>query len=125
MNYENLILPKTKNIGNRSFTISKIPALVAQTAVYPSVVKALSDNGAVGVTMLPSSVVKTILRYVAIKEDDGTFSILDNDAKIGEVFDLNFGSLSAVVAAMCTENFGFLTDGSLREVLGEAAAETE
>jgi hypothetical protein len=125
MIYENLILPKDKNIGTKSFIISKIPALIAQTAVYPNVVKSLSENGAVGLTMLPSAVVKTILRFVALRKDDGTIIVLDSDEKIGEAFNENFSLMSAVVSAMCTENFGFLTDGSLREVLGEAAAETE
>ena len=51
MNYDKFIEPKQINIGERKFTISKIPALKAQV-IYTAVAKSVSENGALGMTML-------------------------------------------------------------------------
>lgn len=125
MGYEGFILPKDKKVESLSIVISKIPALEAQTFVYPAVAKAISTDGMLGLTTLPTPVVAAILKYVAVKQDDGEYLTLDTEERINKTFSQNFKLLPTIVVAMVKENFDFLTDGSLHEVLGIVEAEAE
>lgn len=124
MGYKDFIHPTDVKIGSRKFVISKIPAIVAQTRVYPSVAKAISSDGMLGLTMLPIDVVRTILSCVAYRDEDGEWLELDTDERVNKAFE-DFKDLPAVIVKMVKENFDFLIDGSLREVLGIAEAEAE
>lgn len=124
MNYNDFIQPREVTIGNRCFTISKIPALVAQSEIYPAVAKALSSDGALGLTMLPTRVVSAILSYTAERIENGSWFELDSIDRVNKAFP-DIKDMHRLVVEMTKENFGFLTDGSLREVLGVPEAEAE
>lgn len=124
MNYNEFIQPREITIGNRCFAVSKIPALVAQSEIYPAVARALSADGALGLTMLPSRVVSAMLTYTAQRTEDGSWFELDSVDRVNKVFS-NIKDMHRLVAEMVKENFGFLIDGSLREVLGVLGAEAE
>lgn len=124
MNYDRFIEPKTIRIGDRKFTISKIPALKAQV-IYTAVAKSVSENGSLGLTMLSPNTVKDILNYVAVYDEDNNFNnVLDNEDTIGVVFNKSMGDMVTVVVRMIHENFGFLTDGNLLALL-EAPGEAD
>lgn len=117
MNYDKFIEPKQINIGERKFTISKIPALKAQ-AIYTAVAKSVSENGALGMTMLPTATVRDILNYVAVYDESNDYhKVLDTEDSIGNTFNTNVGDMVTVVVRMIHENFGFLTDGNLLALL--------
>lgn len=126
MNYNDFIQAKEITIGNRCFAVSKIPALVAQSEIYPAVAKALSADGVLGLTMLPSHVVSAILAYTAERTENGSWFELDSVDRVNKAF-TDVKSMHRLVVEMIKENFGFLIDGSLREVLGvlEAGAESD
>ena len=124
MDYNKFIGAKEIEIGGRKFAVSRIPALEAQTSVYPAVAKCVQLNGLLGTTMLDTAVVREILKYTAVRQDDGSFLELDIDTRINDTFSKNFEDMARLVVAMIRENFGFLTDGNLHEVLGIVEAET-
>lgn len=124
MNYNNFIQPKEITIGNRCFAISKIPALVAQSDIYPAIAKALSSDGVLGLTMLPTRIVSAMLAYTAERTENGSWFELDSIDRINKAFP-DIKDMHRIVVEMVKENFGFLTDGSLREVLGVLGAEAE
>lgn len=124
MNYNDFIQPREVTIGNRCFAVSKIPALVAQSEIYPAVAKALSSDGSLGITMLPTRVVSAMLAYTAQRKEDGNWFELDSVDRVNRVFS-DIKDMHRLVAEMTKENFGFLIDGSLREVLGVLEAEAE
>ena len=124
MNYDKFIEPKQINIGERKFTISKIPALKAQV-IYTAVAKSVSENGALGMTMLPTATVRDILNYVAVYDESNDYNkVLDTEDSIGNTFNTNVGDMVTVIVRMIHENFGFLTDGNLLALL-EAPEEAE
>ena len=124
MNYDKFIEPKQINIGERKFTISKIPALKAQV-IYTAVAKSVSENGALGMTMLPTATVRDILNYVAVYDESNDYhKVLDTEDSIGNTFNTNVGDMVTVVVRMIHENFGFLTDGNLLALL-EAPEEAD
>lgn len=117
MNYDKFIEPKQISIGERKFTISKIPALKAQV-IYTAVAKSVSENGALGMTMLPTATVRDILNYVAVYDESNDYhKVLDTEDSIGNTFNTNVGDMVTVVVRMIHENFGFLTDGNLLALL--------
>ena len=117
MNYDKFIEPKQINIGERKFTISKIPAHKAQV-IYTAVAKSVSENGALGMTMLPTATVRDILNYVAVYDESNDYhKVLDTEDSIGNTFNTNVGDMVTVVVRMIHENFGFLTDGNLLALL--------
>ena len=117
MNYDKFIEPKQINIGERKFTISKIPALKAQV-IYTAVAKSVSENGALGMTMLPTATVRDILNYVAVYDESNDYNkVLDTEDSIGNTFNTNVGDMVTVVVRMIHENFGLLTDGNLLALL--------
>lgn len=124
MNYDKFIEPKQISIGERKFTISKIPALKAQV-IYTAVAKSVSENGALGMTMLPTATVRDILNYVAVYDESNDYhKVLDTEDSIGNTFNTNVGDMVTVVVRMIHENFGFLTDGNLLALL-EAPEEAD
>lgn len=124
MNYDKFIGAKEIEIGGRKFAISRIPAIAAQTSVYPVVAKSVQMHGVLGITMLDSQTVREILKYTAVRLDDGSWLELDIDTRIDDTFTNSFKELVKLVVSMVRENFGFLTDGNLHEVLGIVGAET-
>ena len=124
MNYDKFIEPKQISIGERKFTISKIPALKAQV-IYTAVAKSVSENGALGMTMLPTATVRDILNYVAVYDESNDYhKVLDTEDSIGNTFNTNVGDMVIVIVRMIHENFGFLTDGNLLALL-EAPEEAD
>ena len=124
MEYEKFIQPKEMEIGGRKFAISKIPAMEAMS-IYSELAKAVSANGALGMTMLPSSVNKQILGYVALCDKDGIWVSLSTDSIINEIFRDDFGDLQQVIIEMVEENFGFFVSGKLLDKLVHRTLETE
>ena len=124
MNYEKFIQPKEITVGDRTFAISKIPAMEAMS-IYSELAKAVSANGALGMTMLPSSVNKQILGYVALCDKDGIWVSLYTDSIIIEIFRDDFGDLQQVIIEMVEENFGFFVSGKLLDKLVHRTLETE
>lgn len=121
MNYERFIQKKEVQIGDKTFCISKIPAIEA-TAIYPSIAKYYSDYGLLGLTMFDVELTKKILSYAAAY-NNGAWEVLDLDSRIAQSIP-DQRDLKKLVMLMVQENWGFLTDGSLRELLGVPAEET-
>lgn len=118
MDYGKFISAKEVEIGGRKFAISQIPSVESVNSVYPAVAKSIQANGILGLTMLDFGVIRTILKYTAIRLDSGDWHSLDIDTRISDTFDGKFRDLQTLVVAMVKENYGFLTDGNLHEVLG-------
>ena len=115
MDYSKFIKPREVEIGGETFSISQIPAIESQD-LYRVVAKSISENGLIGMTMLPVETVRGILAYVAAKTNDQWFSF-DTESRInGHVSDK--ATMQKLVVAMIRENWGFLVDGSLLDVLG-------
>ena len=123
MQYEKFIQPKEIGIGDRTFAISRVPSLEAQP-LYNVIAKSVSDNGLIGITMLPGPIVEQILGYTALFGDDKIWLTLSNKSIINEVFQNDFGELQQLVVAMVKENFDFFVSGKLLDQLveGEEAA---
>ena len=123
MQYEKFIQPKEIGIGDRTFAISRIPALDAQQ-LYNVISKSVTDNGLIGITMLPPPTIEQILGYTALFGDDKIWLTLSNKSIINEVFQDDFGELQQLVVAMVKENFDFVVSGKLLDQLveGEEAA---
>lgn len=124
MDYNKFIQAREISIGSRTFTVSKIPAIEAQTQSYPAVAKAISTDGILGLTMLKPSAVLDILKYSAVRLESGSWMELDSIDRINKTF-TEVKEMHKLVVEMVKENFGFLIDGSLREVLGVPEAEVE
>lgn len=124
MNYDKFIQPKEIAVGDRTFAISKIPAMEAMS-IYSELAKAVNANGALGMTMLPPSVNKQILGYVALCDKDGIWVSLSTDSIINEIFKDDFGDFQQVIIEMVEENFGFFVSGKLLDKLVHRTLETE
>lgn len=118
MQYDKFIQPKEIGIGNRTFAISRIPALDAQQ-LYNVISKSVTDNGLIGITMLPPPIIEQILCYTALFGDDKIWLTLSNKSIINEVFQDDFGELQQLVVAMVKENFDFFVSGKLLDRLVE------
>ena len=115
MEYSKFIKPKEIAIGETTFAISQIPALESQE-VYRVVAKSVKDEGFIGMTMLPTDIVRAMLAYTAVNVN-GTWFPLDTAQRIdGYLQDKK--ALVTLIVAMVRENWGFLADGSLLDVLG-------
>lgn len=123
MNYEKFIQPREVGIGDRTFAVSKIPALTAQQ-IYSVVSKSVSDNGIVGITSLPPQTVRQILGYTALYTDDSWIA-METEAIINDTFKDDFGDMQELVIEMVKENFGFFVSGKLLEKLVELETETD
>lgn len=121
MNYEKLIQKKEVQIGDNTYCISKIPAIEA-TEIYPSIAKYYSDYGLIGLTMFDVELTKRILSYTAAY-CNGEWKSLDLNTSITIALASQY-DMKKLVMLMVKENWGFLIDGSLRELLDVPAEET-
>lgn len=115
MNYANFLEPKTIKIGERNFTISKIPALQAQE-LYTKIMRETDGFGNLGFTMLSRDTVLSITSYVAVETANGEHVVLDLATLLNTHFP-NLQDLHDLIFAMLKENFGFLFDGHLQKQL--------
>ena len=75
--------------------------------------------------MLSQGAVRAIFAYVAARVDDNWFS-LDTETRINGYLQGKKAVQARLLVLMIKENWGFLTDGSLLDVLGlEEAKESE
>ena len=124
MDYTKFIKPKEVVLEGETYAISQIPALEAQE-IYREVAKSYKDHGLIGFTMLSQGIVRAILAYVAVRVDDNWFS-LDTETRINGYLQGKKTVQARLLVLMIKENWGFLTDGSLLDVLGlEEAEESE
>lgn len=122
MDYNKFIQTREITIGSRTFAVSKIPAIDAQAKAYPAVAKSISTDGILGLTMLAPGVVLDILKYSAVRLEGGNWLELDSIDRINKTFP-EVKEMHRLVLEMIKENFSFLIDGSLHDVLGAVAAE--
>lgn len=123
MEYGKFIKPREVEIDGTTYAISQIPALESQD-IYRIVAKSVADNGVIGITMIDSHTARTILSYVAVRIDDQWFS-LDTEMRINNYL-INKNTMERLIVLMVRENWGFLIDGNLLDVLGmEEAVESE
>ena len=121
MEYAKFIKPREVSVGDRTFALSQIPAAEAQD-LYNVVAKSISDNGLIGMTMLPSGVQRAIMSYVAVKAGEEWFP-LDTQTRIDSYLTDSKSDMARLTVLMVKENWGFLADGSLLGVLGLLEAE--
>jgi hypothetical protein len=114
---DSFIEPKEVVIGDRTFTVSKIPAIQAQR-IYGKIIDVVQEKGDIGITALPLDVGAELLKYTAVHDANGKMPLDTND-KINSTF-VNLFDLIELQTIMVKENFGFFFDGSLLKVLAEA-----
>lgn len=112
---DSFIDPKEVTIGDRVFTISKIPAIQAQK-IYGKILDVVREKGDIGVTALPIDVGMELLKYTALHDKDGGKMPLDTTDRINNTF-VNLFDMIELQTIMVKENFGFFFDGSLLKVL--------
>lgn len=116
MTYNQFIQPEVLDIGGREFTMSKVPAFQAK-AVYADLVICIREHGEIGRTMVSDESIKTLFRHCAIRREDGEWQVLDSVATI-EKFVPDTKDFITLLVKVQDYNFGFLTDGTLRALLG-------
>lgn len=122
MDYTKFIKPREIEIGGTTYAISQIPAINSQ-GIYPVIAECVKENGVLGMTMIPVSACKEILSYVAVRVD-GTWFSLDTETRINNYLS-DKSTMAKIIVMMVKENWGFLADGSLLDVLGIEEAESE
>ena len=124
MNTEKFIKAKEISINNRTFVVSKIPAMDA-IPIYNEVAKSVSDNGILGITMLPQKTVREIVSFTALIDDDGISLVPNTEHVFNSIFSEDFESLQTLVISMVKENFDFFVNGNLLEQLAVSPKETD
>ena len=124
MNTEKFIKAKEISINNRTFVVSKIPAMDA-IPIYNEVAKSVSDNGILGITMLPQKTVRDIVSFTALIDDDGISLVPNTEHVFNSIFSEDFESLQTLVISMVKENFDFFVNGKLLEQLAVSPKETD
>ena len=124
MNTEKFIKAKEISINNRTFVVSKIPAMDA-IPIYNEVAKSVSDNGILGITILPQKTVREIVSFTALIDDDGISLVPNTEEVFNSIFSEDFGSLQTLVISMVKENFDFFVNGKLLEQLAVSPKETD
>ena len=124
MNTEKFIKAKEISINNRTFVVSKIPAMDA-IPIYNEVAKSVSDNGILGITMLPQKTVREIVSFTALIDDDGISLVPNTEQVFNSIFSEDFGSLQTLIISMVKENFDFFVNGNLLEQLAVSPKETD
>ena len=104
--------------------MSKIPAMDA-IPIYNEVAKSVSDNGILGITMLPQKTVREIVSFTALIDDDGISLVPNTEQVFNSIFSEDFGSLQTLVISMVKENFDFFVNGKLLEQLAVSPKETD
>lgn len=120
MDYSKFIKPRDLEVGGKTYAISQIPAIESQE-IYREVAKCVKEFGPLGMTMLPSGALRAILSYVAARVNDSWFP-LDTESRI-DSYITDKADMNRIVVAMIKENWSFLTDGNLLDVLGLGEAE--
>lgn len=111
---DSFISPKNVEIGGKKFIVSKIPAIQAQR-IYGKIIGVVQEMGDIGITALPQDIVSELLKYTAIRLDDGDIP-LDTVDKVN-THCTNLIDLIELQTVMVKENFGFFFDGSLQKLL--------
>lgn len=124
MNTEKFIKAKEISINNRTFVVSKIPAMDA-IPIYNEVAKSVSDNGILGITILPQKTVREIVSFTALIDDDGISLVPNTEQVFNSIFSEDFGSLQTLIISMVKENFDFFVNGKLLEQLAVSPKETD
>ena len=124
MNTEKFIKAKEISINNRTFVVSKIPAMDA-IPIYNEVAKSVSNNGILGITMLPQKTVREIVSFTALIDDDGISLVPNTEQVFNSIFSEDFGSLQTLIISMVKENFDFFVNGNLLEQLAVSPKETD
>ena len=124
MNTEKFIKAKEISINNRTFVVSKIPAMDA-IPIYNEVAKSVSDNGILGITMLPQKTVREIVSFTALIDDDGISLVPNTEQVFNSIFSEDFGSLQTLIISMVKENFDFFVNVKLLEQLAVSQKETD
>ena len=124
MNTEKFIKAKEISINNRTFVVSKIPAMDA-IPIYNEVAKSVSDNGILGITMLPQKTVREIVSFTSLIDDDGISLVPNTEQVFNSIFSEDFGSLQTLIISMVKENFDFFVNGKLLEQLAVSPKETD
>ena len=124
MNTEKFIKAKEISINNRTFVVSKIPAMDA-IPIYNEVAKSVSDNGILGITMLPQKTVREIVSFTALIDDDGISLVPNTEQVFNSIFSEDFGSLQTLVISMVKENLDFFVNGKLLAQLAVSPKETD
>ena len=120
MDYSKFIKPRDLEVGGKTYAISQIPAIESQE-IYREVAKCAKEFGLLGMTMLPAGALRAILSYVAARLNDSWFP-LDTESRI-DSYITDKADMNRIVVAMIKENWSFLTDGNLLDVLGLGEAE--
>lgn len=120
MEFNKFIDTKEIEIDGKQFAVSRIPAM-ACVPIFSEIIKAYSDNGPLGLTMLPRDVVKTFLSYSAVKVGQD-WLVLDTEMFINQTF-TDFKTLESLILFIVKENFSFLSDGSLAKLLSAMTLE--
>lgn len=120
MNFNDFIQKKEVQIGDKTFCISKIPAIQA-TQIYPRIAKYYKDHGVMGLTMFDLALTKELLSYTAAY-NNGKWEVLELDQIINASFESVF-QMKKLVSILIKDNLGFLMDGSLLDLLGMAEVE--
>ena len=113
---ENFLDPKEVEINGTTYKISRIPAIQA-SAIYAEVMKVMVDQGNLGMTALPANVTREIFKYCGKRLESGGWIVLDTEDSVNNAFK-SLGDMLKLQIMMVKENFGFLTDGSLTDILG-------
>lgn len=116
MKYEQFIQPEIIDVGGREFAISKIPAFQAKS-VYNDLVLKIRDNGDIGKTMLSDDSIKTMFRFCAVRREDGEMQVLETISLV-EQYCTETKTFVELMLKVEDYNFSFLTDGTLRDLLG-------
>ena len=124
MNTEKFIKAREISINNRTFVVCKIPAMDA-IPIYNEVAKSVSDNGILGITMLPQKTVREIVSFTALIDDDGISLVPNTEQVFNSIFSEDFGSLQTLIISMVKENFDFFVNGKLLEQLAVSPKETD
>lgn len=116
MKYEQLKEPEIIDVGGREFAISKIPAFQAKS-IYNDLVLKIRDYGDIGKTMLSDDSIKTLFRFCAARREDGEMQILETISLI-EQYCAETKTFVELMLKAEDYNFSFLTNGTLRDLLG-------
>lgn len=123
MNIQDFVRPVEKVIRGKTYLLSHIPALDAQP-IYTDIVKTTAGYGDLGMTMLPTETTMALMKYCAVKAEDGGWIPIERNEDVNIHF-ADLADLIAVRVKLIDLNFGFLSDGSLRELLGAPEADRE
>ena len=124
MNTDKFIKSREVLINEKTFIVSKIPAMDA-IPIYNEVAKSVAENGILGITMLPSKTIRDMMSYTALVDEDGLSIVPNTESVFNSIFSEDFGSLQTLVVEMVKENFDFFVSGNLLEKLVDKTKATD